>query len=573
MTISFNHVHIKTRDVAKTVQYYIDNFGATKKAEMPGRGWQLDLHGTQLNITTLISNRTTTRPTASSTWPSPPTTTTARWRSCAERRRSAGGTEGQQRQPRRLRRRHRRLADGNHRKSTRNRSMALKDLIPFGMSLPHRSPDPIDMDAVRTVATRAEALGFRDLWVTENTLDHVTSFDPVVVLTYAAAVTTRIRLGASVLVLPVHDPRMVAHQWASLDYAQQRPRDHGRRHRPAVPLPGIPGPAGRPRRPLPRTARTDPSALEPGESHPSRPLLPPRRCQTRHPAGAEPAADLDGRRPPRCHPPRRHDWPTAGWAPAAPPPKTSAAPCRCCAMRWNRPAATPPPSRSRNGFSSRSTKNPEVAKAELHRWYTEVYHNPSRHRYLRHPRHPGTGPRTAAGNHRHGRQPPAAEPGLPPRRTTRGTGRGRRPVADAAPVYTPPSIRAKLPPPRRPACGFPDHPAAATPAAALPRHSPPISPRAPAGHDRDASHPTENYDRLRAEGFLALTIAQRSSAARASTSSAIPLAYEALGQGCPATALAFNMHASVVMPLLQSPEVTADAANVPSPTSWCARAR
>jgi probable F420-dependent oxidoreductase len=96
--------------------------------------------------------------------------------------------------------------------------MALKDLIPFGMSLPHRSPDSIGMEAVHAVATRAEALGFRDLWVTENTLDHVTSFDPVVALTYAAAVTSRIGVGASVLVLPVHDPRVVAHQWATLDY-------------------------------------------------------------------------------------------------------------------------------------------------------------------------------------------------------------------------------------------------------------------------------------------------------------------------------------------------------------------
>lgn len=96
--------------------------------------------------------------------------------------------------------------------------MALKDQIPFGMSLPHRSPDRIDVATVRAVATRAEALGFRDLWVTENNLDHVTSFDPMVVLTYAAAVTSRIGLGASVLVLPVHDPRMVAHQWATLDY-------------------------------------------------------------------------------------------------------------------------------------------------------------------------------------------------------------------------------------------------------------------------------------------------------------------------------------------------------------------
>jgi predicted enzyme related to lactoylglutathione lyase len=58
MAISFQHVHIKTRDVAKTVQYYIENFGATKKTEMPGRGWQLDLFGTQLNITGIITEQT-----------------------------------------------------------------------------------------------------------------------------------------------------------------------------------------------------------------------------------------------------------------------------------------------------------------------------------------------------------------------------------------------------------------------------------------------------------------------------------------------------------------------------------
>ena len=96
--------------------------------------------------------------------------------------------------------------------------MELKDRIAFGISLPHRSPDAIGMDEVKHVAQRAEALGFRDLWVTENTLDHVNCFDPVVVLTYAAAVTTRIRLGCSVVVLAVHSPAMVAHQWATLDY-------------------------------------------------------------------------------------------------------------------------------------------------------------------------------------------------------------------------------------------------------------------------------------------------------------------------------------------------------------------
>src|SRR6202048_4992700 len=97
--------------------------------------------------------------------------------------------------------------------------MALKNKIPLGVGLPHRSPEPVDIAAVRHVAQRAEALGFRDLWVTENTLDHVFCFDPVVVLTYAAAVTTTIRLGASVVVMAVHSPQMIAHQWACLDYA------------------------------------------------------------------------------------------------------------------------------------------------------------------------------------------------------------------------------------------------------------------------------------------------------------------------------------------------------------------
>lgn len=73
-------------------------------------------------------------------------------------------------------------------------------------------------------------------------------------------------------------------------------------------------------------------------------------------------------------------------------------------------------------------------------------------------------------------------------------------------------------------------------------------------HDRDASHPVENYQRLRDEGFLALSVAREWGGAGAGFFDHT-IAYEALGQGCPSTALAFNMHASVVMPLLQSPEV------------------
>ncbi len=79
-----------------------------------------------------------------------------------------------------------------------------------------------------------------------------------------------------------------------------------------------------------------------------------------------------------------------------------------------------------------------------------------------------------------------------------------------------------------------------------------------AQHDREASHPTENFARLRAGGFLTLTVPREWGGAGHDFLTHT-LAYEALGQGCPSTALAFNMHASVVMPVLQSPEVRPDA--------------
>jgi hypothetical protein len=75
-----------------------------------------------------------------------------------------------------------------------------------------------------------------------------------------------------------------------------------------------------------------------------------------------------------------------------------------------------------------------------------------------------------------------------------------------------------------------------------------------ATHDRDASHPIENYNRLREEGFLALSVGKEWGGSGASFLDHT-IAYEALGQGCPSTALAFNMHASVIMPLLESAEV------------------
>jgi probable F420-dependent oxidoreductase len=96
--------------------------------------------------------------------------------------------------------------------------MALKDEMEFGFVLPCRSWAPIEVEAIRKAAVRADELGFRDLWVTENTLDGSFSLDSMVDLAFAAALTSRIRLGVSVVVLPHHSPVQVAHAIASLDY-------------------------------------------------------------------------------------------------------------------------------------------------------------------------------------------------------------------------------------------------------------------------------------------------------------------------------------------------------------------
>ena len=57
MSFAIQHVHIKTQDPKQTMQFYIDNFGATYVAEIPGRGHRVNLHGLTLNITTLISTQ------------------------------------------------------------------------------------------------------------------------------------------------------------------------------------------------------------------------------------------------------------------------------------------------------------------------------------------------------------------------------------------------------------------------------------------------------------------------------------------------------------------------------------
>src|SRR6266478_5390028 len=249
--------------------------------------------------------------------------------------------------------------------------------IPLGMSLPHRSPDPIDMTAVREVARRAEALGFRDLWVTENAEDHGYSFDPAVVLTYAAALTTKIRRGVAVSVLPVRNPIHVAHQVATLDYVSngrailgvglgrdhhyaqfQVPRERRiRRFREEVEL----------IKALWTESKVDYRGtfyqLEGG-------TMAPKPVQKPHPpiwlGGGHPdairraAAIADG-------------WMGSGGSSTAEFSRSVPA-LRAALEKASRDPAKFPI--SKRVFLS-VHERPDVARAELHRWFTTVYHNPN----------------------------------------------------------------------------------------------------------------------------------------------------------------------------------------------------
>ena len=57
MAFGTHHVHVKTRDPKQTMQFYVDHLGATLLADMGARGYRVDLHGLQLNITGLIDSQ------------------------------------------------------------------------------------------------------------------------------------------------------------------------------------------------------------------------------------------------------------------------------------------------------------------------------------------------------------------------------------------------------------------------------------------------------------------------------------------------------------------------------------
>ena len=95
----------------------------------------------------------------------------------------------------------------------------------IGISL-HNNWGIEDVQAIVQLASRAEALGFASVWVHDHVFNaghvfrrigHKPYYEPLTLLSYVAARTERVGLGASVLVLPYHNAIRLAKTAATLD--------------------------------------------------------------------------------------------------------------------------------------------------------------------------------------------------------------------------------------------------------------------------------------------------------------------------------------------------------------------
>ena len=92
----------------------------------------------------------------------------------------------------------------------------------LGIHLPHAGSQATPA-LIRRFARQAEDMGLSDVWVSEHIIVPRAQFprsplfyDPILTLTWVAAVTERVRLGTSVIVLPMRHPLPLAKELSTL---------------------------------------------------------------------------------------------------------------------------------------------------------------------------------------------------------------------------------------------------------------------------------------------------------------------------------------------------------------------
>ncbi|HEX7227324.1 MAG TPA: LLM class flavin-dependent oxidoreductase [Candidatus Binatia bacterium] len=89
---------------------------------------------------------------------------------------------------------------------------------PCGIELPQVFLDgPTDIEHIRSFAMQAETLGYDSLWLQERIIGDFNMLEPVTLLSYVAGITTKLKLGTSVILLPLRNPLQLAKAYSSLD--------------------------------------------------------------------------------------------------------------------------------------------------------------------------------------------------------------------------------------------------------------------------------------------------------------------------------------------------------------------
>jgi alkanesulfonate monooxygenase SsuD/methylene tetrahydromethanopterin reductase-like flavin-dependent oxidoreductase (luciferase family) len=89
--------------------------------------------------------------------------------------------------------------------------------VRFSISIPQLDYDGFDDAGVKDYLARAEELGFEGGWTMEQVVGNAPRIAPLEMLAYAAACTTRLRLGVAVLVTSLHDPLQLASAVTAVD--------------------------------------------------------------------------------------------------------------------------------------------------------------------------------------------------------------------------------------------------------------------------------------------------------------------------------------------------------------------
>jgi probable F420-dependent oxidoreductase len=89
---------------------------------------------------------------------------------------------------------------------------------PCGIEIPQVFFDgPVDREHIRKFVTKAETLDYDSLWLQERILGSFIMLEPVSLLNYVAAITTKLRLGTSVILLTLRNPVQLAKSFSTLD--------------------------------------------------------------------------------------------------------------------------------------------------------------------------------------------------------------------------------------------------------------------------------------------------------------------------------------------------------------------